>query len=302
MSLTAIETSYAGRKFRSRTEARWAVFFDAAGIKWDYEKDGFDLGEEGLYLPDFWLPELAAYAEVKGQDFSVLEINRCRKLAKLSGHSVIMLPGVPAATVYRAERPDGLIEETAFGLVGEHIWAEAVARATSARFEHGESPRQDRVSEQSSSVRVRRGERRGQSHERGSAAERELVRAMLHQPELIPDIATKVDPGGFRTSAYRTIVEALVAGQAVTDAEAKRAMNEILEEGAIQVDSGRAVTDALATLRARDLDMRAAELDRLIPLAAGEAKDALIAEKDAIRRELKATGRNYFRKFRGPNV
>jgi hypothetical protein len=51
-------------------------------------------------------------------------------------------------------------------------------------------------------------------------------------------------------------------------------------------------------LRARDLDLRAAELDRIIPLANGATKDELIAEKDAIRRELKATGRNYFKKFR----
>jgi hypothetical protein len=39
----AIETRYAGCRFRSRLEARWAVFFDALGVKWEYEREGFDL-------------------------------------------------------------------------------------------------------------------------------------------------------------------------------------------------------------------------------------------------------------------
>jgi hypothetical protein len=54
MSLQPIETIYKGYRFRSRLEARWAVFFDALGIPYDYEPEGFDLG--GIwYLPDFLL-------------------------------------------------------------------------------------------------------------------------------------------------------------------------------------------------------------------------------------------------------
>ena len=34
MSIKAIETRYNGYRFRSRTEARWAVFFDAFGIRY----------------------------------------------------------------------------------------------------------------------------------------------------------------------------------------------------------------------------------------------------------------------------
>lgn len=30
-----IETKYKGYRFRSRLEARWAVFFDALGISWE---------------------------------------------------------------------------------------------------------------------------------------------------------------------------------------------------------------------------------------------------------------------------
>lgn len=66
MSIKAIETHYKGYRFRSRLEARWAVFFDALGVVWEYEVQGFDLGEAGCYLPDFFLPEMAQYIEIKG--------------------------------------------------------------------------------------------------------------------------------------------------------------------------------------------------------------------------------------------
>ncbi len=64
-TIKAIETQYKGYRFRSRLEARWAVFFDALGVKWEYEKEGYDLADAGWYLPDFWLPELNVFFEVK---------------------------------------------------------------------------------------------------------------------------------------------------------------------------------------------------------------------------------------------
>lgn len=53
--IEAIQTEYAGYRFRSRAEARWAVFFRTAHIPFDYEREGFKL-PSGAYLPDFWLP------------------------------------------------------------------------------------------------------------------------------------------------------------------------------------------------------------------------------------------------------
>lgn len=64
--IKAIETQYKGYRFRSRLEARWAVFFDALGIEYQYEPEGFDLGAAGAYLPDFYLPGLGCWIEVKG--------------------------------------------------------------------------------------------------------------------------------------------------------------------------------------------------------------------------------------------
>lgn len=70
LTMKAIETIYKGYRFRSRLEARWAVFFDTLGVKWEYEKEGYDL--DGVwYLPDFWLPEQECWFEVKGDKKAV---------------------------------------------------------------------------------------------------------------------------------------------------------------------------------------------------------------------------------------
>lgn len=53
MDIKPIQTYYNGYKFRSRLEARWAVFFDAAGVKYEYEPEGFVLPSGKTYLPDF---------------------------------------------------------------------------------------------------------------------------------------------------------------------------------------------------------------------------------------------------------
>ena len=43
MEIKPIETVYNGYRFRSRLEARWAVFFDEAEIPYEYEPEGFDV-------------------------------------------------------------------------------------------------------------------------------------------------------------------------------------------------------------------------------------------------------------------
>lgn len=67
MSIAPLETRYAGCRFRSRLEARWAVFFNALRIPWQYEPQGFQIGEEA-YLPDFYLPQSKTWVEVKGDE------------------------------------------------------------------------------------------------------------------------------------------------------------------------------------------------------------------------------------------
>lgn len=53
MRLKQSKQNTKGYSFRSRVEARWAVFFDACGEDWEYEPKGYDLGDRLYYLPDF---------------------------------------------------------------------------------------------------------------------------------------------------------------------------------------------------------------------------------------------------------
>ena len=56
--------------FRSRLEAKWAIFFDELGIKWQYEPE-YDVVEFGIgrvyYKPDFYLPAYDLWVEIKPQ-------------------------------------------------------------------------------------------------------------------------------------------------------------------------------------------------------------------------------------------
>lgn len=67
MTPKPIETRYAGCRFRSRLEARWAVFFDRMGIEWEYEPQGYDL-DGRWYLPDFRLTDCGTWIEAKGSE------------------------------------------------------------------------------------------------------------------------------------------------------------------------------------------------------------------------------------------
>ena len=161
--IKAIETTYKGYRFRSRLEAKWSIYFDVCGIAWEYEVEGFDLGDAGYYLPDFWLPQVNGWAEVKGRTFTPEEENKCKVLAAQSGCIVYMLPGLPDNRWYEGYEPNGACE--LFGITdyhGYHIGEQrfyccpgcptpddegvltskakaAINAARSARFEHGES-------------------------------------------------------------------------------------------------------------------------------------------------------------------
>lgn len=150
VSPNVIPTMYKGINFRSRLEARWAVFFDTLGIEWEYEPQGYEVGmsyyvdpenpemfytysdgstlagewqknlkeAEGItvvaerpatgkedlewYLPDFWLPELKIWAEVKGVfgDSELLTTVR-----SIDGFSM----GLPNIKDFDKENPTGLL-------------------------------------------------------------------------------------------------------------------------------------------------------------------------------------------------
>lgn len=104
--LEAIETIYGGYRFRSRLEARWAVFFDSMVFQWRYEDEGFKL-PSGYYLPDFWFPQVSMFGEVKPDVFKERELRLAHELAEVSGHGVILLEGLPDCRMYWTVFPPG---------------------------------------------------------------------------------------------------------------------------------------------------------------------------------------------------
>ncbi len=91
--MKAIETKYKWHRFRSRFEARWAVFFDHLGIKWEYEIEGFDLGNGVRYLPDFWLPDMKYWIEIKPEYPTADEKIKAEKLCLQTHNPVYIFYG-----------------------------------------------------------------------------------------------------------------------------------------------------------------------------------------------------------------
>lgn len=157
--LKPIETHYAGCRFRSRIEARWAVFLDHLGIGWQYEPQGFDL-PSGPYLPDFLL-DLGdgVWWEVKGLEPSQQERDLCWELMEATKQQVYIAYGAiprdrfddPRIEHVSGTRVRWFIQPGAIGFVPDS-WQfdqagtnaarllSAYRTARSARFEHGETP------------------------------------------------------------------------------------------------------------------------------------------------------------------
>lgn len=178
MNIKPIETSYKGYRFRSRLEARWAVFFDGLRVvTWEYEKEGYVLEDGTYYLPDFWFPfdkdnyfsGKGAFVEIKPNSPSIEERSKLELLNKGTEHTVMCFWGIPDpndfhATIYKngkCQMVDGMYSDqyqclyTADGnrihcLIYNFLWLmtpdffkrslvnDASNAAKSARFEYGE--------------------------------------------------------------------------------------------------------------------------------------------------------------------
>lgn len=94
--IKAIETHYNGMRFRSRLEARWAVFFDAIGIRYEYEPEGYTAKDGTCYLPDFYLPDEDVYVEVKpDREGAEKELKKVELFVQESKNIVLILPAIP---------------------------------------------------------------------------------------------------------------------------------------------------------------------------------------------------------------
>ncbi|MFE0379101.1 hypothetical protein ACFW1M_26745 [Streptomyces inhibens] len=78
--IEAVPTEYGGTTFRSRLEADWAQTLNGARIKWRYEPETITLPSRAVYIPDFWLPEIGVWLEVKGPN--VPRIEKAAELAR----------------------------------------------------------------------------------------------------------------------------------------------------------------------------------------------------------------------------
>lgn len=92
--LKAIETRYKGYLFRSRTEARWAVFFDMLNLNWEYENEGYELGDV-RYLPDFFIKDTGSFIEIKGSLPVPSEMRKLTRLAEESNKMCFLVVGNP---------------------------------------------------------------------------------------------------------------------------------------------------------------------------------------------------------------
>ena len=104
-----IETTWNGRRYRSRTEARWAVLLTVSGVEFEYEKEGYRL-PSGWYLPDFWLKEQGVWLEIKGIDPTPKELALAAELRSATGRPIWIAVGMP----------DGVTEKV-LTVIGEDI-------------------------------------------------------------------------------------------------------------------------------------------------------------------------------------
>lgn len=92
--MQALPTRYHGLLYRSRCEARWAVVFDRLGWTHHYEPEAYQLSI-GPYLPDFYLPDIDIYFEVKAAQPSYDECKKAEALCVASETPVVISTGPP---------------------------------------------------------------------------------------------------------------------------------------------------------------------------------------------------------------
>lgn len=105
-------SSFEGVRYCSRSEAKWAVVLKALGLRAYYEPSRYHL-PSGTYEPDFWVPQLDAYLEVKPCNlddvrFAELGENRAKRVFVVSGD----MPQIPS------QRDEASVLKALSG----HIW------------------------------------------------------------------------------------------------------------------------------------------------------------------------------------
>ena len=121
--IKALPSFYAGVKFRSRLEARWARYFDIIGLEWQYEPEGYQLAS-GNYCPDFLCKDgiYEFFVEVKPNEAGKKDVEqKLIDLARMTNNWVFCVVGLPSAKWQSAygqrNLPDGccFVDHPGFG-------------------------------------------------------------------------------------------------------------------------------------------------------------------------------------------
>lgn len=119
---SAIPTKYKHYTLRSRLEARWAVFFDAMGIRWEYEPEGLRTASGCQYLPDFYLPVFRWFAECKPTIELQKAEDKALRFAKEACIDVLLLTGQPDFKAYTGlHGGSSVLSENTFSLDVENF-------------------------------------------------------------------------------------------------------------------------------------------------------------------------------------
>lgn len=94
--IKAIPTEYKKITYRSRLEARWAVFFDTLKVKKHYEPQPFNT-RLGGYLPDFYLSKTEWLVEVKPNEPTREELVKVRDVSR-QNFRIAIVSGEPNIT------------------------------------------------------------------------------------------------------------------------------------------------------------------------------------------------------------
>lgn len=181
---------------------------------------------------------------------------------------------------------------------------EMLARELAASERRAERPSE--APARGESAPVRRGERRQNHRARGTRAERELVRLLLHQRRFIETAAERIGGDTFFDPAYRAIFRELASHDpeigvddlaALLDASTVEVLQELLLENGGLDRSEETIDASINALLSRTLADRLTEIDRILPLAAAADKDALIREKTRLAAEMSALGRPRWKSF-----
>lgn len=97
-AIKAIQTTFRGIKYRSRLEARWAVFFTSLGWSFQYEPEGYVFADRTKYLPDFKIEMFGVHVEIKPKlDDDRLAATKLLNFALHGPTPILLIAGVPGS-------------------------------------------------------------------------------------------------------------------------------------------------------------------------------------------------------------